>query len=416
MNENKQNRVWHALTQALHCQYSSFYKDFYQAHMSCIPDARKTEWLTLPRLSKVDLLKVPYEKRVCIPPAAVDTIRYTSGTSGKGILVTPLSAQSEEWLRLRRLPGKNVVTFFHHHHRIQPMFGTAESRARVIAGDPAKLPATALLASHIYADALRGSPSIVLAFAEHLSEEMRNNIMLLSLTSERTTLLQLQALSNAYTRAKIIWGYASAEGAGVSASSPRTPLSKHPFALTPEDDFSIEILSEDGHPVVENEVGEVTLTSLESGCAFPLIRYRTGDRARLIQEDSEKPVFEILGRTEEESVRIPRGEIHLAELERSIQKVTHNNTSDFEATIHNVLSENGALITQLSITLMAPDASTLDMTEKYARAIERELRVNQNKTYGDGVEKGFYAPIACAIVPITLTPGVKRQHLRDKRI
>lgn len=59
--------------------------------------------------------------------------------------------------------------------------------------------------------------------------------------------------------------------------------------------YIIEILSEEGRSVKPGEVGEVTITDLNN-YTMPLIRYRTGDLAKLIAHEGPRTRFSLLGR------------------------------------------------------------------------------------------------------------------------
>ncbi|MBP6881815.1 MAG: phenylacetate--CoA ligase family protein [Candidatus Pacebacteria bacterium] len=59
--------------------------------------------------------------------------------------------------------------------------------------------------------------------------------------------------------------------------------------------YIIEILNEDGYSVEPGEFGEVTITDLNN-YTMPLIRYRTGDIAKLIAHEGARTRFSLLGR------------------------------------------------------------------------------------------------------------------------
>lgn len=407
-------RAWGTFQRALESEYSSFYRDFYAGKIPHNGGGSEKEWLSVPCLTKSDILKVPYNERIFTPLHDVDMIRYTSGTSGRGVLCLPLSTQSPLSIEMRRLQGKNIVTFFHHHHVHTRSFeGSKNAPARIIAGDTVQLAATAKITMQIEADSLHGPTSVILSFTPYI-REYSPNIRYIRLTSERTTMLQLRALQAAYPNAEISWAYASAEGAGSSAVSPTTKIPKHPFALEPLSDFYIEIVNERAAPIVEDAEGEIILTTLDASHAFPLIRYRTGDRARVIRYNGDHLIFKVLGRAEEEMVRIGGGEIHLAEIEQAVYRAMGDRVVDFEAEVTDEIKE-GRPVPKLVIKLMKDNNSKDRDVGECACIIAESLKVNQDKSYADGVRKGMYAPLSCTLVDLENIQGRKRRHLADRR-
>ncbi len=151
------------------------------------------------------------------------------------------------------------------------------------------------------------------------------------------------------------------------------------------------------------------VTSLAPTHASLLVRYKGDDRARLIVLD-ESMMFETVGRAQEERVKIPRGEINVQALDATIMALNKSDITDFEAVISEVEQE-GRILTDLTISLYAGVPLTNEILKECAERIAALLPVNQERTYGDGISFGLYAPIRC----IRGEGLQKRVRLKDVR-
>ncbi|MBX4192245.1 hypothetical protein KW798_02040 [Candidatus Parcubacteria bacterium] len=392
-----------AYQRAIHNEYSSFYRTLYGAEVPPEFPQTEEEWNSIPFVTKKDILATPMEQRIFVPAQKIDSIRCTSGTSGTGILCMPRSYPTP----LGAYRGSRILSFYFYHH-------ITKSRAGgrfVIAGDQGDLETSAKIAAEAHVDSIQAAPSVLIALAEHLSKHMQLvNIRQLLMGNERMTELQMQALKRLYPSAELTLVYTSTDSQGPVAVTPPTPVPGHPRALEPLEDMYVECIDEQGSPLkTHGSEGELLLTTLIHDDVMPLVRYRIGDRARLIVHNN-KHYFEILSRAQEDGVRIGRGELYYHELERAVLRVVPG-ALDFEAVVTEV-EDKVRPLPKLSITIFTHDSISADTGEKLAHAI----RVSQQKTYAHGVAEGLYAPLVCEAVPPSLTPNRKRRHLIDKRI
>lgn len=406
-----------AFARAFGSEYSSWYRDHYARIGFCAPETMDSlaVWRTIPTISKSDIVGVPFEKRLFVPLSDVDVIRTTSGTTGSGILCMP-RVSPPSWRGAPTLfPDTHVLLFNYHMYRHLDAHGHFAKRdergepLRAIVGDPSDLPATATLARAARIGSIHGPPGTTLALAFHLGE-YAERITDILLGTERCSTLQLDALARAYGAARIRFNYASADAQGIVGLSPDTPLSGHPRALHVLPHYFVEVVDEQGNAMPLGTSGEIVITLLRERVAFPLIRYRTGDRGVLLRDD-EVQLMELEGRVGGERVRIPGGEIVLKHLEDAVAAAaSHGAAADFEARIEEA-DVRGMPLPRLRIRLYA-SATSID-TETVARALSETLRVNQTRTYADGVREGIYAPLACEVA--RHTGHRKRLPLLDAR-
>lgn len=402
-----------ALLQALESKRSSFYQELYTSRgfdITRLP-TNANEWSRVPLLTKEDIMKVPMSNRLFIPLDEVGTIRFTSGTTGKGILVMPRRLwPNPSPPGSPRYPGTAIMSFYYYTHIITHSRG--ENPLRVIAGDRTEFAASAALAAQAGVDTLYGPASVLIIFARYLrTHGMSGRIRFLIFTAERASVLQQEALRECYPKARMASEYALQECGEIAYTTPNMPDS---VSMRPSPDHYIELINEEGaHPldeVTRPVEGELVITSLYDA-AFPHIRYRTGDFARATPQD-DNVFIEILNRDGGGKVRITGGELTLAELERAIAKTFPKMVADFECVVGET-KKGGALLSTVALTLYTPD--TLEHSpDNAAKRISEELRVNQTRTYEDGVARGFYAPLICAFAPLEPT-ATKRLHLRDTR-
>lgn len=396
-----------ALARAFDNQRSSFYRDLYAARGF---DARGAyDWRDVPLSSKADLLATPVARRIFVPLAEVGTITFTSGTSGKGILIVPRRlpppSPSEEPL----YPGRCLMSFFYYTYSM--LCARNDTAQRIISGDPKRLPQSAQLLREAGVDALHGPPSVLMALAGHLSAQERERIAYLEYAGDRLSRLQQGVLSELYPRAQERNLYASREIGQIAYSSQGQ---RDPFLLTPQPDLYLELLDSSGarglEELGEPVEGELVVSTLYNA-PFPYIRYRTGDRVRVHPSHRGAPLIEVLGRAEEERVRLPGGELLLAELERAIARIFGTDVADFQCQVGEE-RQGGAIVTTLSITLMSHRALVLGADA--ALRLARELRVNRERTWHDGVMRGLYAPLVVTGAPAQAAEG-KRKNIIDTR-
>lgn len=410
---NALERAREVFRRSVESEYSSFYKDLYSGHLEPGFDPNtEQKWRRIPLLSKADIIAVPCLKRVFVPYQKIDEIWSTSGTTGSGICSVPR-------IELRHIPLEEnidgrIYLCFHLSANRQRMYLPNLSSVKVMVADRSNLGATAALAARFGIDAISSPASAAIAIAPHLRARMDlGKIKKIQLIHERCTPLQLHALKDLYPQARIVSYYAVTEGGGMIAISPEAPSGDHPLAVKPLPDAFIEILDE-SNAVLENDgdTGELVVTTLDEK-VLPLIRYKTGDRARILVRGKDT-LYEVTGRVVEERVKIGGGEVVLSELERVLSSITNPVIMDFEAVVTEEVAGN-VPIPKLSLKVFVREGVGESACARIASDIAEHLRVHQEKTYADGVRKGVFAPLACKVEYYGENTDRKRRFLTDAR-
>jgi hypothetical protein len=156
----------------------------------------------------------------------------------------------------------------------------------------------------------------------------------------------------------------------------------------------MELIDVQGKPVTEvGARGELVVTVLRP-VMFPLIRYRTGDAARIVRTDcpcgEQTPLLAVEGRLDADRVRILGGEVQVAEVDRALVSVGEELAGHaFEARVGEVI-EGGIPVPQLTVVCaLRPGASP----EALAKRLSAMLRVSPDRTWAQGVAEGKYAPL-----------------------
>ncbi len=385
--------------------------DFYTDRLRDVDIQSWDDWSQLPLLTKADIQRVPFEDRIFVDPSEVAIVRLTSGTTSSDVLAIPRVQMPHTDHERTIMPVRSFMGFLlphlvHDNH--------AAPTTKFIGGDPARLTASAYLAARMEIEGLDGLPSTLIAFAGPLAAVYdTRRITHLSLVGERCTKMQREALERLYPSVRSISiVYASSELQGLCAISDASNTNHNVLRGNPHVHY--ELIDEAGAPVTDLDTpGELVVTTLYSEAAFPLIRYRTGDTARIISRD-KRTLFTVEGRTNGDRIRFDAGAIVLAELERAIARVGKGYVSDFEAIVSEE-EHNGRPMIKLSITLIIAEHYAPMLGPDIGKALEKELRVNERRTYADAMERGACAAISCTIADLDYGRGRKRRRLRDER-
>jgi phenylacetate-coenzyme A ligase PaaK-like adenylate-forming protein len=165
----------------------------------------------------------------------------------------------------------------------------------------------------------------------------------------------------------------------------------------------LELVDSDGAPLpIEPALeGELVITTTGAGLGSPLVRYRLGDKVRVISAQCPHGswTFAPLGRAEIDFIKIAGGIVSAAEVERVLR--TLGISDRFEMHLYQDPTPTGP---KLRAELYIESASPSTFTER----IMNEMRISPVFTYAKGVTTGHYLPLTCK----TLSRTGTGKHMR----
>jgi len=376
------------------------------------------KWSGVPFLTRADIQKTHFWNRVfSAHKGDVDAIRATSGTSGKGLVFVPRLTYADDPARRRHipfhaLPMRRLATFSGAHY-LQQFNNTARvNTLQLVAGD---VPLSALLVKKYEPDALAGFPYALVALAPLLSEEIRARVSAVQIFGELCTKLEWNYLRSHFPHTPFFLEYSSIEAqTPVATTCAAMAHAGEPY-VHPIDDFAyVELIDGAGRAITDPDIpGELVVTTLRP-VLFPLIRYRTGDAARIVRTacacGQSAPLLHIEGRIAIDRLRIRGGEIHIAEVDRVLAAFSDHLTGhSFEVRFSEV-SRAGALLPGIAIACSFGESIT---PEELAAKIAAVLRVAPDRTYAQGAEAGEYAPLRVLHRPDAPAEGKRMRIVRE---
>lgn len=367
---------------------------------------------SFPFLTRAEIDRVPVLERAFVPRNMICFIRSTSGSTGRGVVGFPMLEEPELEAHRRALgfeiPKGRVRYFEPYMQALQIrsilMFSAGafvhEPRLRIeegrnfIAGEYAQPKVTAQLAKETNIDCIVANPSGLVEFAPYLKEQ-RDLIRLIISVGERPTELQLETLKGQFKNAEIVLQYGLTETQGlVGYTCPERatfdPKALHPAAgsiyfelIDPDTEVSVSL--------VPGNEGEVVITTLEP-LGFPLIRYRTGDFARIREGtcscDGNPMLFECMGRLALDRIRIPRGVLTIASVESAVLALPFP-ISEYEAKWNTDTEPPG-----LELKLYVADAYMAEAEQVSSFAIAERLYVAPSVTYASLAEEKLVSEVS----------------------
>ncbi len=397
--------------------YSSFYENLYRGRIAISSEFPKDwdDWESLPTISKADLMRVPYQKRTFIPLYELERVQQTSGTTKGGIVIVPRPYFPYQPELRSRFHPKRYIGFMYPHTLYHKYI---DEGTVFIGGDPARLEASAALASKLRVDGIAaGTASILIEFAPILARKYDlARVTSLFVQTDVCRDAQRTILGEYFPNAKISMMYNCTEMQSAAIFSAVPPVEGFPSAVeAPMAVHHFDLIDEDGKPIRECGVpGELVVSVLHENMALPLIRYRPGDRAVMHIRTPERVVFTVLGRTSGNPVRLSVGEIKQEEIERALEAIAPGKIQDFEARVKE--RDGNPPLPYLHLSIVPRDESTRIDARDLAARLAAELHIAERRSYQDGVERGVCGPMEIALdKPLQGAGWKKRQRLVDER-
>lgn len=395
-------RINWTLRFALQSKQSSFYKDLYKKHGLSAPKIKTAaDFLSLPFLTREDIMSTPPLERLYIPKKKVTQWNLTSGTTSRKPLVIPKIDHPDPELDniagiLNKIDVSTILILANMMrmnswlrdwtgHEILSKYG-------LVFGDINNLELTAILGSLAEIDAIETTPSALYFFLPFLIERYDvSKIKFISLGGEFTSEARYNFFKSYFRKAYFHFRFGGTESPiykGIRCANLRH---MSPKVFHPNTDFYLyEILDGEGKPVKEGERGELVLTTVQT-CAFPLIRYKTGDG--LVYRPftcrcKRRGLIELVGRVGYDFVLVSGVSIHVEMIEKAITSILTGFDHDYRLHVYEVIHQR-KLMPKLVLELSKQNKGIKNIEKK----IEAEFYIGSKITLKHLVDQQVFLPL-----------------------
>lgn len=398
MNDlEKLSQLVEAYTRRTDC---TFYRDLYgmKPEVGARRIASWDEWRALPLFCKDDLVRTPMSTRSYEPLSEAHSLSVSSGTSGKPPVFTARTGamgSSAYRLEYHDFKAPHLYCATANAHREELSLAEVGCSPKIIAIDPSAISASVRLGAALGFQSMHIQSQFVPSITK-AANGPNENVRLVELTGAAAPLSHIRMLAATFPRAVITSEYGLTEsGINPIAVSCRPMTVEQPDALMHASETAyIELVdpATGAHvePVAGAE-GEVVVTTLSNAWqSLPLIRYRSGDMARVVEDACAKHsrfAFVFTGRAASDFVKIPGGMLRADEIERVLRLHDTSVSDEFELKVREA---SGIVEARLFVDARASvDLGSL------ARLIQKDLRIGPNTTYEEAVIRGACQPLVC---------------------
>lgn len=261
--------------------------------------SREIHFDSLPFICKDTLSKYSFDDLFAVPKTKISRFFTSSGTTGEKHYVAftenDWKIQTEILARSFIQSGLTSDDIFYDCIPKSPVFGGHIPDAAVSMVGAAVVPAGKMdIQDHlkmictIKPTALNGLSFFILKIGGLLPEDIRNRIRRIYVVGECLYPMIREKLQELFSYAEIFSGY------GISEMCANNECNDHSGFHYNPDEYIVEVVNQD-----RDGIGEIVFTTLFSE-AMPLIRYKTGDKGKLIRSGCscgcDWPKIEVIGR------------------------------------------------------------------------------------------------------------------------
>lgn len=364
-------------------RFSDFYREKFAKAGLGLQDIKTWEdFKRLPFTTKEEIIARDPDELLFLPLQEVSFVRYSSGTSGRGLSVVYKSPTELERFYKKVAPRFERILILASPRAVPQEYSRYRSLGKlVVVGEPQNLEASAVLAAKTKIDAISASPSLLLNFLPYLKKHYDPaGIKFLRLGTEGVTPLGRKLLKNQFPAALLFSVYSSTEATNIAYQCP----------VLAADDNAFNIY----HPVpwylFETVGGELVLTALEK-MPFPLVRYRTGDRGELFQRScrcGQKLALRVYGRLGSDVLRVEGVEFRRGQIEKIFSSLEEW-IKKGSVHVYEELADDKIIPRIVLWVVTQKELSSLEK-EKILTLFSEKLFVSQHQTLGDLVRKGVF--------------------------
>lgn len=379
-----------------------FYRRFYKMKDLDAPRSVSSwsEWRALPMLTKKDLLAVTLSERSLLPIPDIDHLFSSSGTTGTFPLFNPRTQLLEYEFRTRFYkPRGAALSSMPVPHQQERFLKERGLPPRVIVLDPRNPAISVALARAAGVEALFVFLHHVPLIAEHMKRiGIAKQIRYINTTGEVCTRSMYRYMADTFPNAVIVAQYGMSDIENSPMGVPCYPMSdREPLQVFhAKEDVFLELIDEHGDVIepTSGAEGEVVITAYRGEpAAFPTIRYRTGDAARVIESACQEHgtwSFTIIGRIADDFVKIPGGMLKADEVERVMRLFPDRVSEAFELHVYGGKDSHYPV----RIVLRVETRGDVDIA-LLASEISTHLRVSPSNTYADFAARKSVPSLIC---------------------
>ncbi len=401
------DKINEALVFAIENKFSDFYRK--KLNLAKAPKINSYEdFQKISFLIKDDILSSSIKEKTFIEEDEVIRYKISSGTSNKKLFTIipdnstmtsfayPGSGETKKILILMPVMSSSFYT---------NVFN-APKGVIAVPGDVANLSFSAKVLMQTKLEGIISNPTIINEFIKELKkiDFDFNLIKYISLGSEFCSVQKLNYLKSTFPKATFNFRFASSE-IGKRGSKCENLLKNFPPSVYhPFRKNLIEILKSDGSPAELGEEGEIVHTDLHKR-AFPLLRYKTGDMAKLEKINcpcGENLIFSIQGKKGLDYFKFSGVILRSEAIEASLEKVSHFFENKYQMHIYEE-SSLGEPKPKLVIQLKPKEEkkeikNDPPLLENIKEIISSNLHLSSKSTLKSLSDRGVFLPLEIEIV------------------
>lgn len=267
-------------------------------------------------------------------------------------------------------------------------------------------------------DTLWATPSLALKIGEMLQEEDErvSSIDTVVLTGEPLSNLGYRKLEELYSGADVYMTYGGMEDGhrAYQCEHLKGTNCYHPFT----DRHFFEVLEFESDEPKKDGFGELVTTRLWSDCCIPIVRYRTGDRARWKDSEcecGEGPIMEVGGRTVFDSFKMSGFTVYRENFEKSLDSVADMISSVYQIHVKEV-EEDGKVMPKLEIHLKPAESLSRELVDEkeVVESISENFQITEEHFYQDMCDKGVFSELE-VVLKDSIVSDAKTQLVIDHR-
>lgn len=383
------------------------------------------EFQKLPMISKNDLVSGD-RPEVLLSQIEEKTVSCgaTSGTSGNPTICLRNESDIEKFQeRMEKKPDAHYFpddsrTLVIVDHQLQnEMVESLKKMGKfVVIGHPKKLGFTVEIMEGLDIDTIYTYPSFALKIGKEFEEKEADPEIIerLVMGGEKLSTLARDKLQEMFPEAKLsqTWGSTEQSRCGYQTED---LLASNRYRIYEKLHFHEIVDPETGEPLEKGEIGELVTTTLWKDTGVPLLRYRTGDKAVIKEEEGPEGhsdlVIEMKGRVEFDKVHLNGYKFFEEELESALDPIADEIRGQYQVVIEDTTLE-GNVVPELKIFLSGNSGGNV---ENLGRKVMDNFEVEEGKMWKDAMKNGELGSIEIEFVEEIEPERLKTRKVVDKR-